>query len=323
MLWFLFKPDLDQQCFSGITSMVSYNKNHYLTKNTNLCRGGENVRCYLCSGIDLVEREGSVRDRPELKIFECSSCGLVFLSSFDHIETGFYEDSGMHTQHMNPESLLRTCAADDKRRFEYLRRRIENKCLLDFGCGAAGFLLRAQEVAEKVYGVEIDQGFQPHYRQKNLDVRNHITLFNEDFDLITLFHVLEHIQDPLALLAVLKEKLRPGGELIIEVPNANDALLTLYRCKSFMAFTYWSCHLYLFNASTLATLASKAGLRIKNLRHIQRYPLANHLHWLALGRPGGHQLWHFLDTPELAEAYESMLASSGLSDTIICSLYRD
>jgi len=41
-----------------------------------------------------------VRDKPELEIFECASCGLVFLSSFDHIRDGFYESSEMHGEEM-------------------------------------------------------------------------------------------------------------------------------------------------------------------------------------------------------------------------------
>jgi len=42
-------------------------------------------RCYLCGGTEFNKRPSSVRDRPELEVFECASCGLVFLSSFDHI----------------------------------------------------------------------------------------------------------------------------------------------------------------------------------------------------------------------------------------------
>jgi len=52
--------------------------------------------CYLCGGTEFNKRPGSVRDRPELDVFECASCGLVFLSSFDHIGDRFYEDSEMH-----------------------------------------------------------------------------------------------------------------------------------------------------------------------------------------------------------------------------------
>ena len=276
--------------------------------------------CYLCAGTAFNYREGTVRDRPELKVLECAGCGLVTLSSFDHIKSGFYEESGMHPTRVEPASLLRLAAHDDERRFGYLRRRMENQSLLDFGCGAAGFLIKAREIAGRACGVEIERNLEPHFRSEGLEVRRRLEDFTESFDLITLFHVLEHFPDPIELLAKLKGKLRPGGELVVEVPNANDALLALYRCRDFAAFTYWSCHLFLFNAATLATLAQRAGLHVKYLRHIQRYTPANHLHWLATGRPGGHQHWHFLDSPELTAAYEKTLAALGQTDTLLCAL---
>ena len=55
-----------------------------------------NMQCYLCKSKNLDARKGSVRDNKTLKILECQNCGLVFLSSFKHIEKGFYENSKMH-----------------------------------------------------------------------------------------------------------------------------------------------------------------------------------------------------------------------------------
>ena len=53
-------------------------------------------RCYLCESVDFTLRKGAVRDNPEMKIYECESCGLVSLRQSDHISTDFYENSGMH-----------------------------------------------------------------------------------------------------------------------------------------------------------------------------------------------------------------------------------
>jgi hypothetical protein len=111
------------------------------------------------------------------------------------------------------------------------------------------------------------------------------------------------LQDPRKILAELGDLLGPKARLIVEVPSADDALLTLYDCDAFQRFTYWSQHLFLFNASTLMLLAKQAGLRVIATQHYQRYPLSNHLYWLSQGKPGGHQLWSFLDTTELSQAY--------------------
>jgi len=279
--------------------------------------------CYLCGGDNFVRRNGTVRDNPELKVLECGSCGLVFLSSFAHIESGFYEESGMHAQAIDVEAWLRQSASDDDRRFRQFRRRMENRSVLDFGCGIGGFLTRARDVAARVCGVEVESRLTPYFCDQALDVRRQIDDFDETFDIITLFHVLEHFPDPVELLRQVAGKLKPGGQIILEVPNSEDALLTLYQCEAFAHFTYWSCHLFLFNAGTLAVVARKAGLAVDYLQHIQRYTPANHLYWLSKGRPGGHTKWDFLDSEELSVAYEKALGAIGRSDTLVCAVSRN
>ena len=96
-------------------------------------------KCYLCGGTEFNKRPGCVRDRPELEVLECSSCGLVFLSSFDHIKNGFYENSEMHSQEMpDVKTWLNGTTWDDERRFQYLEQVLPNRRLLDFGCGGRG-----------------------------------------------------------------------------------------------------------------------------------------------------------------------------------------
>jgi len=72
----------------------------------------------------------------------------------------------------------------------------------------------------------------------------------------------------------------------------------------------------------LEMLFSKVNLKVNYIKKIQRYPLANYLYWLANGKPGGHQKWHFLNSPELHAAYEKQLAAIGKCDTILASVSR-
>ena len=141
-----------------------------------------------------------------------------------------------------------------------------------------------------------------------------------DYDTITMFHVLEHIPDPKLILGELSEMLADNGQIIVEVPNADDALLALYKSEPFSCFTYWSCHLFLYTAKTLQMLFDQMDLKVNYIKQIQRYPPSNHLYWLANGKPSGHQKWHFLDSPELHDTYEKQLAAIGKCDTIIASL---
>ena len=138
-----------------------------------------------------------------------------------------------------------------------------------------------------------------------------------------MFHVLEHIPDPKSILGELSEMLADDGQIIVEVPNADDALFTLYNSKPFSCFTYWSCHLFLFTRRSLEMLMTQVGLRMNYIKQILRYPLSNHLYWLANGNPCGHQKWHFLNSPELHAAYEKQLAAIGKCDTILASVSKD
>ena len=286
------------------------------------------LKCYLCGSTEFNKRPGSVRDRSELEHLECVCCGLVFLSSFDHIKEGFYEGSEMHGEEMpSIENWLAETACDDERRFQYLNSILRDSSLVDFGCGAGGFLLKARELAVTVHGVEAETRLNSHYKDHGLTVFQNVSdipnnIRRRGYDIITMFHVLEHISDPKAILGELSEILADDGKIIVEVPNADDVLLTLYNNEPFSNFTYWSCHLFLYTATTLQILFNQMNFKVNYIRQIQRYPLSNHLYWLANGKPGGHTKWPFLDSLELKFAYERQLAVIGKCDTIVASVSK-
>ncbi|VEN74498.1 Methyltransferase [Candidatus Desulfarcum epimagneticum] len=281
-----------------------------------------NKICFLCGNNTFVVRSGSVRDNDKLKVLECSDCGLVFLSSFDHITEKFYDNSKMHDGDLlEIDVWLKETEWDDERRFQFLKSLLPNKKVLDFGCGPAGFMLKARKLTKFIRGVELEKRLRNHYDKNRLYVVHNLSELpkDESYDLITMFHTLEHIPDPKNILTQLKPLLSKNGQIVVEVPNANDALLTLYNSKAFSDFTYWSCHLFLFTTSTLGKLLKHSGFKINYIKQTQRYSLANHVFWLSNKKPGGHQKWHFLDSPQLHSQYEKMLCSIGKCDTIIGS----
>ena len=269
-----------------------------------------------------------MRDNPGLEVFKCVSCGLVFLSSSDHIREGFYESSEMHGEEMpDVQVWLRNTECDDERRLQYLKSMLPNRSLLDFGCGAGGFLLKAREFTATAHGVEPEARLGNHYQSSGLTIFQNLSDIPNDirrvgYEIITMFHVLEHIPDPKSILGELSEMLASDGQIVVEVPNADDALLTLYNNSPFSHFTYWSCHLFLFTAKTLEMLFTQIDLKINYIKQIQRYPLSNHLYWLSNGKPGGHQKWHFLNSPDMHAAYEKQLAAISKCDTIVASVSR-
>jgi len=279
------------------------------------------ISCYLCHSEAIESVPGKVRDRPEISILRCTSCGLVFLDSFAHVHDSFYDADYTEENHskLDWQAFLNGCLQDDMRRYQQLRPELANHRYLDVGCGAGGVLLMAREISKEVIGVEPQSRWRDLLADAGINTASSLKdVADAGYEVISLFHVLEHIPDPIPFLKEVLSKCAPGGRIFIEVPNADDALLTLYRNQAFMEFTYWSPHLFLYNPHTLARLLEKAGIPRERvaISQFQRFPLSNHLLWLAEGRPGGHTTWSFLNSPELNEAYGASLARIGRCDTL-------
>ncbi len=282
------------------------------------------MKCYLCENTDFLDVKGQVRDNPDIKIRKCSSCGLVFLDDCSHIDDKFYENSGMEkTININCH-FSETDKIDTEKRFNLHSKQLLDKHVLDFGCGAGSFLtrLKTENISPYLYALEPNHRFF-EYLKSNFTLYSSINEIPDgSLDSITMFHVMEHLKDPLQILKALFCKLKQGGKIIIEVPNCDDALLSLYDCESFSNFTYWSCHLYLFNTITLRLLLEKTSYQIEDIKQYQRYSLANHLHWLAKGKPGGHVEWFFLDDEMMQDIYQKKLASYGKCDSLIATISK-
>lgn len=97
--------------------------------------------------------------------------------------------------------------------------------LLDAGSGSGEFCFLAQTEGYHVTGVEADPEFAEHARTEyGVDVVTATVASAEfsagSFDAVTMFHVLEHLPDPVKVLQAIGEWTKPGGVLFVEVPNA-------------------------------------------------------------------------------------------------------
>lgn len=131
-----------------------------------------------------------------------------------------------------------------------------HKKLLDIGAGTADFLSLAQKKDWEVYGVE------PNENARNIAASKKIELFDSlenikdsKFDVITMWHVLEHIPDLDKTINKIKNLLNPNGLLIVAVPN--------YNCWDAKKYgKYWAAydvprHIWHFNRSSMNTLFSE------------------------------------------------------------------
>lgn len=275
-------------------------------------------QCPICNNVGIKLIHKGTRDRKDVDVYECAECGTKFLSV---LESGDYANGFMHgTPSMTEEEIqhsLQSLAYDDQRRFEQMKACCSGKSVLDFGCGFGGFLERISEVAIDCCGVELGRNERDYMDSQGIQSVATIDELEQQYDVITLFHVFEHLDDPIYWLKKIRNCVKKTGRVFIEVPNASDALLSIYNSREFEDFTYWSAHLYLYTSKSLEKVINDSEeFDIVEKGQIQRYPLSNHLMWLAKGEPGGQNKWDMLNSDELNEAYANKLRELGVCDTL-------
>lgn len=130
--------------------------------------------------------------------------------------------------------------------------------ILDFGSATGDFLVKLKEhrPRARIVGIEPGTNFSHLYARRLDGLYGSLEELpaTEQFDLITSWHVLEHLRDPVATLATLREHLAPTGLLAIEVPN-------LERIgKNPRGFHIG--HLYYFTPSTISLAFERAGFEV-------------------------------------------------------------
>lgn len=261
-----------------------------------------------------------VRDREDVAALRCRRSGVVVLSRIDHVEDYYEGRSEKPTHTVHGVEVATPRLADNIARAVQFGPAIQGKRWLDFGCGLGGALDEIAPVASEAWGLELNQERAAIVSAKGHRVAADLEeLEDASFDVITLFHVLEHLTDPVATVARLKRALAPDGLIIVEVPHARDILLTTYDCEPFRRFTLWSEHLVLHTRDSLAGVLAAGGFEAPKVQGLQRYPLANHLYWLRHGRPGGHDAWAQLSTPDVDSAYGHLLEAQDATDTLVAT----
>jgi len=260
-----------------------------------------------------------VRDREDIAVLRDYQSEVIVLSGIDHVGNSYYEEREEKQGYsVHGQKLLTPRLEDNIRRAKDFGGFIRNKCWLDFGCGLGGMLDEMADQAKHAIGLEPSRARADLVKAKGHDIALSIDEIEaEALDVVTMFHVLEHLTDPLMELEKIRGRLKADGVLLIEVPHARDALFTLYESVDFKKFTFWSEHLVLHTRQSLTLLLTAAGFSKIEVMGYQRYPLANHLHWLAKHRPGGHELWGFLNSTGLQTEYEAVLSKLDRTDTLI------
>lgn len=166
----------------------------------------------------------------------------------------------------------------------------KDAAILDVGCGGGEFLLALRDYGYcNLWGVDIsDYAAEPLARA---GIRFHAGDLSSahlplhSFDLIRMEHVLEHLSDPLETLRLCHSLLRPGGMIVLNVPNIDSLSFRLFG-KSF-AHLDLPRHLYHYSPTSLRGLAHRAGLCVRNVRTLAVWAVfarSANLHFQAKGR---------------------------------------
>ncbi len=145
---------------------------------------------------------------------------------------------------------------ETERAFRHLRKRTR---LLDVGCGSGNFVAHAQTVGWQATGIDVDEEALQAGRGAGYDLRVE-TLDQHtdgDYDAITLGHVIEHVPDPVALIAAARERLNPDGVLWLATPNLASLGHRRYREAWFPLDP--PRHLVLFEHQSLQLALTRAG----------------------------------------------------------------
>jgi SAM-dependent methyltransferase len=170
--------------------------------------------------------------------------------------------------------------------------------VLDVGCGDGSFLEALAERGWDVQGTELSASIAASARQR-LGDRIHVgetenaAYPKASFDLITFWHVLEHLNNPRQALAEARRLIKPDGTVVVAVPNIRSVQAQLFK-QDWLHLDV-PRHRFHFDPATLADLAKRCDFEVQEVRHFSiEYGPFGLLQGIATRLGGGHRLFTHL-----------------------------
>lgn len=238
--------------------------------------------CPLCGsakpGLHIQTNDFFLSGEP-FSLFRCAFCGFVFTQDHpDEEAIGRYYASEDYLSHNDSAKGFLSYLYKFTRRIMLSRKRsiIERTTgkkhgkILDVGSGSGHFLAEMKKAGWNVTGIE------PNDKARDYSSSEHhveviepgmiSSLQSGSYDCITLWHVLEHFQDPFTYASEISRLLKPEGICIIALPNRGSFDADYY--KKFWAAYDVPRHLWHFSPLTFNLFTEKSGFRIKSIRRL-------------------------------------------------------
>lgn len=236
--------------------------------------------CPVCgaAGISkVVAAKDNTVSQEEFDIFQCSNCQLRFTQNVpDASSIGNYYKSENYISHSNTSKglvnrayqLVRKIVNRQKRNLVEKTTGLKNGNLLDMGSGTGYFLGEMKKANWKISGLEPDAGARKMALElNNVSLGAAETFFRlpvNHFDVITLWHVLEHVHELKRYVAHFKLLLKEKGFLFIAVPNYKSLDAEIYK-------EHWAAydvprHLYHFAPQAMKQLLETSGFKIVEMK---------------------------------------------------------
>jgi 2-polyprenyl-3-methyl-5-hydroxy-6-metoxy-1,4-benzoquinol methylase len=238
-------------------------------------------KCPNCGSKDYSEvmREG------EFIIVKCGECSLIYLLNPPD-EKSIYED--YYEINFKKEDYAKGSKFDylseifiiNEQRIDFIKKLRSSGNILDIGCGSGLFLQTASGSGFDVYGIDVSNKALSFAREEfGLNVGNRsieeLSAEGKKFDIITLWHVLEHFLNPVEELKKVKNLLNKDGVCFIEVPNFNSIKFKLSRRK-WKGGNHPLYHRTFFTRRTLEDTLKKTGFDyIERLKISYTFPNRN------------------------------------------------